>query len=46
MSVRFTTEVIHIEEVVPGGGSTRTPLDNVKVDSVLVAMNIKAEYID
>jgi hypothetical protein len=38
--------VIHIEEVVPGGGSPRTPLDNVKVDSVLVAMNIKAEYID
>ena len=46
MSVRFTTEVIHIEEVVPGGGSPRTPLDNVKVDSVLVAVSEKTEYTD
>ena len=46
MSVRFTTEVIHIEEVVPGGGSPRTPLDNVKVDSVLVAVSEKTEYSD
>jgi hypothetical protein len=36
--------VIHIEEVVPGGGWT--PLDNVKVDSVLVAMSEKTEYSD
>jgi len=38
--------VIHIEEVVPGGGSPRTPLDNVKADSVLVAMSEKTEYSD
>ena len=30
--------------MVPGGGSPRTPLDNVKVDSVLVAMSEKTEY--
>jgi hypothetical protein len=29
-----------------GESLPRTHLDNVKVDSVLVAMNIKAEYID
>jgi hypothetical protein len=31
---------------VPGGGSPRTPLDNVKVDSVLVAVSEKTEYSD